>query len=446
MMDSGSAQVPLRGTLFSAADRQIEGLLTQSRFDTSLTAGLLFLDGGLIIPDIYFFISARLKQHLDSAALSQLEVALEMGMVMPSFRNRDTASFVDSLRVVREAGIVGLLPGDQPDRIARRLDAALLRSSDFQPVFWPSESPSSVAERYRAIMETCLGGDDPPPVESEESRALLNDVWQRSPQWRVDCLQRAVTASGSGLRRGTLMKEIGRTVGIENPVDDVRELYEAAQAAGLAPEDVTALKTICRIMNNCYLYNQAQQQVTRADFPAYDESAEVVLAAGLSADGAARAAATPRSEQPRLERTLTAPPMDALLEADPHRLLGVRQDIHAEYTAAVKAWHREPTSQHAERLIDVQHAYVETLTRNVPGHQPDQMTITHVAGSGAEASTVFVTGTTMPPGAGADTGGPGPESLMSDGCSSYRSHRAPDTGRGAGKDAVHREAVVAPSP
>lgn len=445
MVNAGPARAPLRGTLFSAADRQLEGLLTQSRFDASLTAGLLFLDGGLIIPDIYFFISDRLKQHLDSAALSRLEVALEMGMVMPTFRNQGSATFVDALRVIRESGIAGLLPGDHPDRIARRLDAALLRSSDFQPVFWPSESPTSVAERYREIVETCLTGDEPPPVESKESRALLNDVWQRSAQWRIDCLQRAISASGSGLRRGALMKEIGQTVGIEKPVDDVRELYEAAQAAGLAPEDVTALKTICRIMNNCYLYNQAQQQVTRADFPAYDQSAEVVLTAGLSADDAPRAAARPRSERPRLERTLTAPPMDALLEADPRRLLGVRQDIHADYTAAVKAWRREPTTQQAERLIDVQHAYVETLTRNVPGHQPDQMTITHVAGRGAEASTMFVAGATPTPGAYEDTAALGPESLISEGFSSYRSHPMADTGRGAGKDTVHREAVVAPN-
>ena len=45
MVDTGPA---LRGTLFSAADRQIEGLLTQPRFDTSLIEGLLFLDGNLV--------------------------------------------------------------------------------------------------------------------------------------------------------------------------------------------------------------------------------------------------------------------------------------------------------------------------------------------------------------------------------------------------------------
>jgi hypothetical protein len=445
MVDTGPAQTPLRGTLFSGADRQLEGLLTQSRFDTSLTEGLLFLDGSLIIPDIYFFISARLKCHLESAALSQLEVALEMGMVLPSFRSQGMANFVDSLQVVREAGIAGLLPGDQPDRIARRLDAALMRAPDFQPVFWPSESPTSAAEYYRKIVEACLTGDEPPPVESAEKRAFLKEVWRRSAQWRIDCLQRAVTASGSGLRRGALMKEIGRTVGIENPVDDVRELYVAAKAAGLAPEDVSAMETVCMIMNNCYLYNQAQQQVAQADFPAYDQSAEVVLTAGLSADDVARAELAPRSERPRLERTLIVPNMDALLEADPRRLLGVRQDIHGEYTAAVKAWRRDPTSQQAERLVDIEHAYVETLTRNVSGHQPDRMTITHVAGSGVEGSTMFVAGTDTTPGANEDTGGPGPESLMLEAYSSYRSHRALGAGRVLGKDAVHREAVVAPS-
>ncbi|WP_250002137.1 hypothetical protein [Actinoplanes sp. M2I2] len=443
--DIETSRSPLRGTLFSAADRQIEGLLTQARFDTSLIEGLLFLDGGLIIPDIYFFISARLKSHLDSAAFSRLEAALEMGMVQPSFRSQETASFVDSLQVVRRAGIAGLLPGDQPDQIARRLDAALQRAADYQPAFWPSESPTSVAEHYQEIVESCLTGDEPPPVESGKAKAFLEDVWRRSVQWRIDCLQRAVTASGSGLRRGALMKEIGRTVGIEGSVDDVRDLYKAARAFGLAEEDVNALKTICTIMNNCYLYNQAQQQVTRADFPAYDQSAEVVLTAGRLTDEAIRAGSTPRSERPRLERTVTAPSMDALMEADPRRLLGVRKDIHAEYLAAVRAWRREPSSQQAERLVDIEHAYVETLTRNVPEHLPDQMTITHIAGSGSEPSTMFVAGTATTPGGYEDTGGPGPESMMPEASSSYRSHRAPHAGAIPVAIEVHREAVVAPT-
>ena len=72
---------------FSAADRQLESYISFDKFEKSLYANVLF-DEGVVIPDIFMFISKHLEDHIaENGGKSFFESALENGYVIPSFRD-----------------------------------------------------------------------------------------------------------------------------------------------------------------------------------------------------------------------------------------------------------------------------------------------------------------------------------------------------------------------
>jgi hypothetical protein len=75
-----------RSALFSVADRQMEGIISQEQFDRSLVLAVLF-QPYILVPDIFFFISSLLNFHFNERPMSLFERALQNGIIIPSFRS-----------------------------------------------------------------------------------------------------------------------------------------------------------------------------------------------------------------------------------------------------------------------------------------------------------------------------------------------------------------------
>ena len=73
-------------TYFSAADRQIEDVVDRATFERRLLEHVLFHPGPLI-PDVFFFVSTHVAEHVKTGAGGLLGAALAAGLARPAFRD-----------------------------------------------------------------------------------------------------------------------------------------------------------------------------------------------------------------------------------------------------------------------------------------------------------------------------------------------------------------------
>lgn len=306
-----------RSALFSVADRQMEGILGQQQFDRSLVMGVLF-QSYILVPDIFFFISSLLRSHFNEHPTSLFEKALQSGIILPSFRNPGCFSFEDALDVIVEQNIRGLLPDAR--QIAVRLDQGIEKASKFRHLHWPADR--LVAGRYMTLVRTCLTAEEPPWTGDDGEFDVLQNVWQKGAMWRESCLEQAISESGGGLMRGKYMECIGRTLGLDGPVDDIRDLFRAAENAGCSRSELDALKGICQIMCYAYVYNQAIEQGSYADFPHYDAFVKAVLASEHNVYPVGKSP----NLWPTVQQMVEIPTINSLLSSDASALVDVRRD------------------------------------------------------------------------------------------------------------------------
>src|SRR2546423_3361498 len=109
--------LPPDTALFSAADRQMESFLSfgflRSAFEESLLNNLLF-EEYIVVPDIFYFISGGLDEHIKARSQANsvglLEAGLSEGFEIPAFRSPGTTSFREAFDLILDSGIAGLLP------------------------------------------------------------------------------------------------------------------------------------------------------------------------------------------------------------------------------------------------------------------------------------------------------------------------------------------------
>lgn len=362
-----------RSVLFSVTDRQMESFLAEKNFERSLVLGVLF-QPNVFMPDIFFFISDPLYQHVHGRPRMLFEQAVHDGLIIPSFREPGTSSFHEALQVVEQAGIGGLLPREKRLEIADRLDE--VTRTGLKYTNWPARS---VAGRYRSLMIKVMTQDDP-PLTGYETDAEIEEVastWRNSTKWRIDCLDRALSDSSVELRRGTYMAEIARSVGLTRPPDDLRVIFGAAQEVGYSHEEVAALRNICLLMNDCYLYNMAAEHNCFPDFPKHNAWSTALINVITEAP-----ISSPKGNvsTPPLLLDVEIPPIESLLAMSAFTLMRIREEYGLAYLAAARAWQRNPTDRNAhevhERLVD----YVKVIRTEfiqVRSGQNDKLIVAH---------------------------------------------------------------------
>jgi len=140
---------------FSIADRQLESFLDpafppESAFEKSLALNVLF-QSGILVPDIFFFISKGLESHIKKhqTRKSLFEACVEKNIVIPTFRGGPSvSSFQDALYIIQgrgkpEQAIQGVR--NSAEEIARRLQLVQKEMPIFHPyigryIIWEKNS------------------------------------------------------------------------------------------------------------------------------------------------------------------------------------------------------------------------------------------------------------------------------------------------------------------
>lgn len=323
----------------SAADRNLETYLDEGAFERSLLLDLLF-QSGVLVPDIFFFISDGIARHLHESRLTLLEAGLQSGDVVPSFRNRNTSDFANALHIVKGAGdktraILGIR--DDADNTARRLDTALRGATKFAPTYWPEWN---VGCCFQKRIEQLLSGSAVPRLPADEDflRDRLAEIWDYTHIWRTDCVRQAVEdtvqLAGKGLQRGLLITAIGRALGLVTgnaKLHDVSELMNPA----LPPDDLNALHYFCRWINDIYQYNQACELGAIPSFPQYEPLAGV-FANEVFVREASRPAGT--TDRAQISVQVPMPEPSALSQVHPADLMKIKNDVGTGYFTALEAW------------------------------------------------------------------------------------------------------------
>lgn len=353
MIGAASPREVRRSILFSVTDRQMESYLAEKNFERSLVLGVLF-QPNVFMPDIFFFISEPLYLHVHDQRRMLFEQAVHDGLIIPSFREPGTSSFHEALQIIERAGIGGILPPEKRLEIADRLDE--VTRTGLKYTYWPNQS---VAGRYRTLMTSVMTRDDPPLTgyETDLQFEEVTSTWRHSQRWRMDCLDRAVREHSTELRRGTYMAEIAKSVGLTSPPDDLRIIFGAAAEYGCSRKEVAALRNICLLMNDCYLYNMAAEHGCYPDFPRHDvwSAALINVAAGESAIESGTA------ERPTLILDLDIPPIEALLGMSAYTLMRIREEYGLAYLAAVRSWQRDATERNADRVRECLVEYIKII-------------------------------------------------------------------------------------
>lgn len=322
----------------STGDRQLESYLDNKAFERNLLLSILF-QPGVLVPDIFFFISSSLASHLKQSRLSLLEAGLQHGIVVPSFRDPSIGDFHTALEVVRGKGdltkaIYGIR--SDADDIARRLDLATNKAGNFSPKYWQS---GDVGSKFQKIVEKLLKQEQAPhlPPECGISQEQLDNLWDYTEKWRVDCVDRAIEntkkIAGEGLRRGILMTEVGRELGLVKGravVNDISELFDSR----VSPEDQNALHYFCRWMTDCYQFNQATELGAMPNFPEYEPLSGVIASTLLSN----LQNTTEQIRRKYFSIEVPMPPIDYLLQMDPEYLVKIQNEKGPAYRAALDNW------------------------------------------------------------------------------------------------------------
>lgn len=331
------------GTIYlSASDRQGEAFVYRDSladlFNTSLLTNVLF-EAGAVMPDIFFFISTGVWEHLQEAKkdnrASFMEVAVENGLLFSAFREPAYNTFSDAYQQIMDTSVRGTRPNSDCLHIARTLDRSFSRGKDAGkawPCYWPIHSVGAKFEQ-RIVRFFDPDGDpetDVSPIDTPEIREL----WARTREWRTSYLNEARGLGVSGFRRGDYLAVLGRAAGITTPVNDVREIFES-----IAPESRSAMRALCFWMNECYQFNQAIEFGAIPNVAHFDSILSPVTLAALSRPGDAGITPSFHDE----EVSARVPPPRVLAKLDAAGLIGVRQGPAANYYFdALEFWRKSP--------------------------------------------------------------------------------------------------------
>jgi hypothetical protein len=353
------------GTIYlSVSDRQGEAFIQPDSlaelFNTSLMTNILF-EPGVVMPDIFYFISTGIWTHLQEARrdnkISFMEAAIENGLLFSAFREPAYSTFSDAYEQIRDTGIRGTREDSDCRHVARTLDRAFERGRNAGktwPCYWPIHSVGAKFEQ-RIVRFFDPDGDpetDVSPVDNPEVTAL----WAQTRTWRTGYLNEARAMGESGLRRGDYLAALGRAAGITTPVDDVREIFET-----IAPESRSAMRTLCFWMNECYQFNQAIEFGAIPNVAHFDPILSPVTVAALSRPGNTDLGPTFHEE----EITANIPPPRVLAKLDATKLLAVRQGPAANYYFdALEFWRKAPLDSNlAQQVKDSFQDYAKALRK-----------------------------------------------------------------------------------
>jgi hypothetical protein len=397
----------------TVADGSHEEFTEKNAFERNLILNVLF-GQGVSLPDIFFFISHHLAEHVESANTtdSLFEAALGERLVIPYFR-APVSSFTSILGEIRKQKIGGLLErkdakeDDQPDdkvdnvrldRLARKFDKAV---GDM--AFEPRAIPSDVADTFGQDVKRAIFSETVPRsvISYGDDKRRLQDVWDSTAYLRSEkVFTRAQEFTkgqeSTGLRRGELFRSLAHVEGLDiKKPDEVRTVARLMRYVN--PSRKEDLKIVCRWINQCYQANQARKMTGKISFSNVDPITDPVVTELLARAKEWKLAESAPSAR-RFEHDVKLAPPERLVRGESAKsLLEVRGRHHKEIVGAVNAWQTAGSKDKAEKddlkkLLDEYAAALNKAAGFTKGSVTSRMSLLGVVGRlGGMASSAFAT-------------------------------------------------------
>ncbi|WP_067510305.1 hypothetical protein [Actinoplanes sp. TFC3] len=377
---------------FSAADGGIEHNIADHSFtfENSLVYSILFQQGGIILPDIFFFNNEAILRHVTQPGgkWSFLQTALRYGLVTPAFRGEATDSFKAGLSAIGEQNVLGLertqyeRVGTTPLKVAEALDEALVGSSFARRAYWEKD----MGAEFEVYLNRLFAFNELPHAIFGRQAEL----WAETADFRQSVLSAARDATVSadpeqrpGIRRAEVWNVMGRKLGILDDnakFDKPRQLIEEVKK-GRDRSTFERVQFLVNLVNVAYENSQAD---------AFNANRHSVAALTPTAMAISENVDREYLMPSRLELEIRVPSLRSILEAPPHKVLDVyRSGIADEYFAKRRLWientYPEDDTRKSEEVVTAADAYARELCKVVPG---TRSSLTFVVG-GSSAATLL---------------------------------------------------------
>jgi hypothetical protein len=386
-----------RPAYFSAGDGGIEYSIGRDRHLVlnSLVYNLLFEEGGLLVPDIFFFICEPLIGHLVQSEWPLLGRAIGQGLVIPAFRSPQTEDFSSVLIDIRKDKVLGieewrfLKHNTTRFKVAERLDEFVTRGDRVRRIIWPDGMGTRYARLLQRIFENRL------PDSATEENVIM---WKAVEAWRHNCLTEAerLTAAkdGTGIRRAEIFNALGHQLGILDRGREFQKLGELLDGAASLRDQalVERVRFFTDVVNVTYQRSQA------TEFGSLHNTLGPLTPVALTLFQPSRIHASNLELPTVLSVDVRLPTALRLLRAPGDRVLGARTgDSGLAYFAARSAWMnnriRATDGVLADRLTSAARAYAKELRTIAPGRSVHAVMSTWkatAAGAGLSAAAAAI--------------------------------------------------------
>ncbi len=357
-----------RGRLLylSQIDAQIQQFMPRnSSFIFDLSTRLL-LETGVVVTDVYFFISEEVAAEISRRNKSWIWNGLKRGLIVPAFREKGISTFEENrFRGVRQTTTVGVREDDR--EIAIRLDAAI-SGHDTPKITWPDGIGISFgrlvnSEFNRQSSDSDLWGE------------RENSLWEISRPMREKYLELGWLAERdpavTGLRRGSIFAAMAKDVGFEGDPSDTRSIISS-----VAPEKRDAMQATVLWVDELYHYNHASLFRVKPSFPVSAGPGALMLP-GMLWGGPKRMPEA--SVIHAYSHSFRWPNRGMMERASPDRLLGLRDDeAGLSYINCLTKFRAEPNETTWEALAAAVDSYAEKVCSTVSSEVHSGLEMRHL--------------------------------------------------------------------
>lgn len=348
------------GVLLTTADRQIEAFISGATSKKTMTDSLyeaVLFHQGVVLPDIFAFISTAISQQSYSSPRTNLEHVLESGLATPAFR-AETDSFESALTRIQEQEILGIT--ENARATAKRLDIARQSSrEELRHIPWGSSISTTYGDCFVNALIEVIG-------EPFHTSGVGKDL-EFTREFLIRCglfdiVKEQIAKTGGDLRRGFILQTIldilntikysGKTK-FTSAIDILHHPACANNAAvAAAVKNVVCLANLIYHRNmannfsaNCYLSARAYPKTV------HDIASIAIDKSCASIDSNTGVTAKPIDEQVTFR--VFMPSMRHLEAVGMKRLLEIRTAHTTGYFSNLESWQMgEGTAEDVQRSLN----------------------------------------------------------------------------------------------
>ena len=359
-----------RGRLLylSQIDTQIKQFMPRNSSFVFDLATRLLLETGVVVTDVYFFISDEVAADINRRNESWIWNGLRRGLIVPAFREKGVNSFEDNLqRGVRQSTTIGVREDDR--ELAIKLDAAI-SGVNTPKITWPD----GVGISFGRLANSEFGHQSP---DSDLWGDRERSLWDISRPVREKYLELGWLAEQNpmetGLRRGSIFAAMAKDVGFRGDPSDTRGIINS-----VTREKRSAMRATILWIDELYHYNHASLFRVKPSFPVSAGPGALMLP-GLLWRGPKHMSESSVVET--YSHSVRWPSRSMMAKASPDKLLGLRNDeAGLSYIDRLVKFRTDPNETTWEALTAAADNYAVKVCNIVSAEVSSGLEMRHIVG------------------------------------------------------------------